>query len=128
MTAKKSPVIRLTRASSVRHRPAAIVMSAHAINQGRFPDNQQRKEKQTFFIQQEDSGKSSGGYCKLGKKPSAESLQPKNTSQICKCSLPMQRGVVGAANPNMALQNALESALQRLLNRGGYSFPAKATA
>lgn len=34
---------------------------------------------------------------------------------------PMQRGVVGAANLNMALQNALNPS-QIALNRGGYSF------
>lgn len=45
---------------------------------GKISGYQQRKRNRLFLYPAGGCGKSSGGYCKLGKKPSAESLQPKN--------------------------------------------------
>ena len=53
---KKIPVIRLTRIFR-QAQTSRIVMSAHAINQGRFPDISNGKETDFFFIQQEDAEK-----------------------------------------------------------------------
>lgn len=115
---KKIPVIRLTRIFR-QAQTSRIVMSAHAINQGRFPDISNGKETDFFFIQQEDAEKAAEDIVNLVKNrlPKAYS---KKTSQI-QVLTPMQRGVVGAANLNMALQNALNPS-PTALNRGGYSF------
>lgn len=115
---KKIPVIRLTRIFR-QAQTSRIVMSAHAINQGRFPDISNGKETDFFFIQQEDAEKTAGEIVNLVKNRLPKAYSQK-TSQI-QVLTPMQRGVVGAANLNMALQNALNPS-PTALNRGGYSF------
>ena len=94
-------------------------MSAHAINQGRFPDTSNGKQTDFFFIQQEEPEKVAEEIVNLVKNrlPKAYSQKVSNIQVLT----PMQRGVVGAANLNMALQNALNPT-QIALNRGGYSF------
>ena len=52
----KIPVIRLTRIFR-QAQTSRIVMSAHAINQGRFPDTSNGKQTDFFFIQQEEPEK-----------------------------------------------------------------------
>lgn len=115
---KKIPVIRLTRIFR-QAQTSRIVMSAHAINQGRFPDISNGKETDFFFIQQEDAEKAAEDIVNLVKNRLPKAYSQK-TSQI-QVLTPMQRGVVGAANLNMALQNALNPS-PTALNRGGYSF------
>lgn len=108
---ERIPVIRLTRIFR-QAQTSRIVMSAHAINQGRFPDTSNGEQTDFFFIQQEE-------IVNLVKNrlPKAYSQKVSNIQVLT----PMQRGVVGAANLNMALQNALNPT-QIALNRGGYSF------
>lgn len=48
---RKIPVIRLTRIFR-QAQSSRIVMSAHAINQGRFPDTSNGKQTDFFFIEQ----------------------------------------------------------------------------
>lgn len=115
---KKIPVIRLTRIFR-QAQTSRIVMSAHAINQGRFPDISNGKETDFFFIQQEDAEKAAEDIVNLVKNRLPKAYSQK-TSQI-QVLTPMQRGVVGAVNLNMALQNALNPS-PTALNRGGYSF------
>ena len=115
---KKIPVVRLTRIFR-QAQTSRIVMSAHAINQGRFPDTSNGKATDFFFIQQEDAEKTAGEIVNLVKNRLPKAYSQK-TSQI-QVLTPMQRGVVGAANLNMALQNALNPC-PTALNRGGYSF------
>ena len=114
----KIPVIRLTRIFR-QAQTSRIVMSAHAINQGRFPDTSNGKQTDFFFIQQEEPEKVAEEIVNLVKNrlPKAYSQKVSNIQVLT----PMQRGVVGAANLNMALQNALNPT-QIALNRGGYSF------
>ena len=115
---EKIPVIRLTRIFR-QAQTSRIVMSAHAINQGRFPDTSNGKQTDFFFIQQEEPEKVAEEIVNLVKNrlPKAYSQKVSNIQVLT----PMQRGVVGAANLNMALQNALNPS-QIALNRGGYSF------
>ena len=115
---EKIPVIRLTRIFR-QAQTSRIVMSAHAINQGRFPDTSNGKQTDFFFIQQEEPEKVAEDIVNLVKSrlPKAYSQRVSNIQVLT----PMQRGVVGAANLNMALQNALNPS-QIALNRGGYSF------
>lgn len=115
---EKIPVVRLTRIFR-QAQTSRIVMSAHAINQGRFPDTSNGKATDFFFIQQEDAGKTAEEIVNLVKNRLPKAYSQK-TSQI-QVLTPMQRGVVGAANLNMALQNALNPC-PTALNRGGYSF------
>lgn len=115
---KRIPVIRLTRIFR-QAQESRIVMSAHAINKGVFPDTSNGKNTDFFFIQQEDPEQAVDTIVKLVKErlPNAYK-RPMSDIQVL---TPMQRGVVGAANLNMALQTVLNPG-QVSLNRSGYSF------
>lgn len=115
---KRIPVIRLTRIFR-QAQESRIVMSAHAINKGVFPDTSNGKHTDFFFIQQEDPEQAVETIVKLVKErlPNAYK-RPTSDIQVL---TPMQRGVVGAANLNMALQNVLNPG-QVSLYRSGYSF------
>ena len=112
------PVIRLTRIFR-QAQESRIVMSAHAINKGVFPDTSNGKHTDFFFIQQEEPEQAVDTIVKLVKErlPNAYK-RPTSDIQVL---TPMQRGVVGAANLNMALQTVLNPG-QVSLNRSGYSF------
>ncbi|EJW97302.1 helicase, RecD/TraA family, partial [gut metagenome] len=96
-----------------------IVMSAHAINQGKFPDTSNGKKTDFFFMEQEDPAKVAAEIVNLvrNRLPTAYQ-QPVNQIQVL---TPMQRGVVGAANLNLELQKALNPSTIGL-NREGYAF------
>lgn len=115
---KRIPVIRLTRIFR-QAQESRIVMSAHAINKGVFPDTSNGKNTDFFFIQQEDPKQAVDTIVKLVKErlPNAYK-RPTSDIQVL---TPMQRGIVGAANLNMALQTVLNPG-QVSLNRSGYSF------
>lgn len=115
---KRIPVIRLTRIFR-QAQESRIVMSAHAINKGVFPDTSNGKNTDFFFIQQEDPEQAVDTIVKLVKErlPNAYK-RPTSDIQVL---TPMQRGVVGTANLNMALQTVLNPG-QVSLNRSGYSF------
>lgn len=115
---KRIPVIRLTRIFR-QAQESRIVMSAHAINKGVFPDTSNGKHTDFFFIQQDDPEQAVDTIVKLVKErlPNAYK-RPTSDIQVL---TPMQRGVVGAANLNMALQTVLNPG-QVSLNRSGYSF------
>ena len=115
---KRIPVIRLTRIFR-QAQESRIVMSAHAINKGVFPDTSNGKNTDFFFIQQEDPEQAVDTIVKLVKErlPNAYK-RPTSDIQVL---TPMQRGVVGATNLNMALQTVLNPG-QVSLNRSGYSF------
>ena len=115
---KRIPVIRLTRIFR-QAQESRIVMSAHAINKGVFPDTSNGKNTDFFFIQQEDPEQAVDTIVKLVKErlPNAYN-RPTSDIQVL---TPMQRGVVGAANLNMALQTVLNPG-QVSLNRSGYSY------
>lgn len=111
-------VIRLTRIFR-QARSSRIVMNAHAINQGQFPNISNGRNTDFFFMEEEDPEIVASTIVDLVKErlPKAYN-KPSSDIQVL---TPMQRGVVGAANLNMALQAALNTS-QVCLNRGGYSF------
>ena len=119
---KRIPVIRLTRIFR-QAQESRIVMSAHAINKGVFPDTSNGKNTDFFFIQQEDPEQAVDTIVKLVKErlPNAYK-RPTSDIQVL---TPMQRGVVGAANLNMALQTVLNPGPVSL-NRSGYSLRQEA--
>ena len=94
-------------------------MNAHAINQGRFPDISNGMDTDFFFIRQEDPEQVAEQIVKLVRLrlPKAYN-QPVSNIQVL---TPMQRSVVGAANLNMMLQQALNTNEQGL-TRGGYTY------
>lgn len=115
---QKIPVIRLTRIFR-QAQSSRIVMSAHAINRGVFPDLSNGKETDFFFIKNDDAEQVAENIVQLVKNrlPKAYSM-PTNKIQVL---TPMQRGVVGASNLNIVLQEAINPSKVGL-NRGGYSF------
>ena len=115
---ERIPVIRLTRIFR-QAQSSRIVMSAHAINQGRFPDTSNGKETDFFFMQMEEPEMVAENIVKLVKERLPKAYkQPISNIQVL---TPMQRGVVGASNLNISLQAALNPS-QLALNGGGYSF------
>lgn len=98
---EKIPVIRLTRIFC-QAQSSRIVMSAHAINRGQFPDTSNGKDTDFFFIKTEDPDQVAESIVHLVKErlPKAYHL-PASKIQVL---TPMQRGVVGASNLNLILR------------------------
>jgi exodeoxyribonuclease V alpha subunit len=115
---ERVPVIRLTRIFR-QAQTSRIVMNAHAINNGSFPDISNGKNTDFFFIKMEDPEKVAEQIVNLvqNRLPKAYN-QPLSNIQVL---TPMQRGVVGAANLNAILQEALNNSTQSL-SRSGYVF------
>lgn len=112
------PVIRLTRIFR-QAQSSRIVMSAHAINQGRYPDTSNGKDTDFFFIRKDDPEQVAEEIVKLVKHrlPKAYN-QPLSNIQVL---TPMQRSVVGAGNLNMLLQQALNTTTLGI-SRGGINY------
>ncbi len=111
----KFPVIRLTRIFR-QAQTSRIIMNAHKINQGKLPDISNGKETDFFFIQKEEAEDTVTEIVKLVK-----NNLPKyyNTpSSMIQVLTPMQRGVVGATNLNLALQEALNPTGEGLRRSG----------
>lgn len=112
------PVVRLTRIFR-QAQSSRIVMSAHAINRGGFPDISNGQHTDFFFMKQEEPEKVAETIVSLVRDRLPKAYrQPTANIQVL---TPMQRGVVGAANLNMALQQALNHNTAALV-RGGYTF------
>ena len=119
--AGKFPVIRLTRIFR-QAQTSRIIMNAHRINQGKMPDISNGKETDFFFVQKEEAEDAVTEIVKLVK-----NNLPKyyNTpSSMIQVLTPMQRGVVGATNLNLALQEALNPSGEGL-RRSGSIFRAE---
>lgn len=112
------PVVRLTRIFR-QAQSSRIVMSAHAINRGCFPDISNGQHTDFFFMKQEEPEKVAETIVSLVRDDCPKAYrQPNANIQVL---TPMQRGVVGAANLNVALQQALNHNTAALV-RGGYTF------
>lgn len=112
------PVVRLTRIFR-QAQSSRIVMSAHAINRGCFPDISNGQHTDFFFMKQEEPEKVAETIVSLVRDRLPKAYrQPTANIQVL---TPMQRGVVGATNLNMALQQALNHN-RAALARGGYTF------
>lgn len=112
------PVIRLTRIFR-QAQSSRIVMNAHAINRGQFPDISNGSQSDFFFIDMDDSDAIANTIVTLVNERLPKAYhQPVSHIQVL---TPMQRGVVGAANLNRVLQEALNPS-NVYLNRSGYTF------
>lgn len=112
------PVVRLTRIFR-QAQSSRIVMSAHAINRGCFPEISNGQHTDFFFMKQEEPEKVTETIVSLVRDRLPKAYrQPAANIQVL---TPMQRGVVGAANLNMALQQALNHNTAALV-RGGYTY------
>ena len=115
---EKIPVVRLTRIFR-QAQSSRIVMNAHRINQGVYPDVSNGKETDFFFLSNEDPEKVIESVVDLVKNrlPNAYHEKISNIQVLT----PMHRGVVGADNLNTALQKALNPEGPSLA-RGGYVY------
>ena len=98
------PVIRLTRIFR-QAQTSRIIMNAHRINEGQKPDLSNGKETDFFFTTKEDPEEAVREIVSLVQhKLSRYYRTPSSQIQVL---TPMQKGVVGATNLNLALQEAL---------------------
>lgn len=97
-------VVRLTRIFR-QAQESRIVMSAHRINAGQMPDISNGKDTDFFFLQKEEPEDVAAEIVRLVKEklPRYYHVEP-TTIQVL---TPMQKGVVGATNLNLVLQEAL---------------------
>ena len=112
------PVVRLVRIFRQAQK-SRIVMSAHAINEGRFPDTSNGRDTDFFFMREDDPERAAETVVRLVRErlPRAYGERPDRIQVLT----PMQRGVVGAASLNLALQEALNPSGPNL-SRGGYTY------
>ena len=112
------PVVRLTRIFR-QAQSSRIVMNAHAINAGQFPNIKNGLDTDFFFINQEDADEIVKLIIGLvrDRLPRKYGYQAKEIQVLT----PMQRGTVGASNLNIELQNTLNPSGPSL-TRGGYTF------
>lgn len=112
------PVVRLTRIFR-QAQSSRIVMNAHAINAGQFPNIKNGLDTDFFFINQEDADEMVKLIIGLvrDRLPKKYGFPPKEVQVLT----PMQRGTVGAGNLTIELQNALNPTGPSLA-RGGYTF------
>lgn len=108
-------VIRLTRIFR-QAQSSRIVMNAHRINEGKLPDISNGKETDFFFMENEDAEATVPQIVNLVKEKLPRYYHVES-SQI-QVLTPMQRGVVGATNLNLSLQEALNPTEQEIFMRG----------
>ena len=115
---QRIPVVRLV-CIFRQAQKSRIVMNAHTINQGRFPDTSNGRDTDFFFMREDDPERAAETIVRLVKErlPRAYRESPDRIQVLT----PMQRGVVGAANLNLLLQQALNPSGPSL-NRGGYTY------
>lgn len=98
------PVIRLTRIFR-QAQTSRIIMNAHRINEGKLPDISNGKDTDFFFIHKEDPEEAAAEIIELVTRKLCRYYRtPANEIQVL---TPMQKGVVGAASLNIALQEAI---------------------
>lgn len=109
------PVVRLTRIFRQAQR-SRIVMNAHRINEGKFPNISNGRDTDFFFLEQEDPEAAAEEIVNLieNRLPRAYGLSPFEIQILT----PMQRGVIGAAALNTRLQQLLNPQ-EQVLHRGG---------
>lgn len=109
------PVVRLTRIFR-QAQTSRIVMNAHRINEGKLPDISNGKNTDFFFLENEDAEETVRQIVELvgTKLPKYYQVEPARIQVLT----PMQRGVVGATNLNLALQEALNPPEHTVFMRG----------
>lgn len=114
------PVIRLTRIFR-QAQSSRIIMNAHRINEGNMPDISNGKTADFFFLQREEPEQVLSEIVRLvrDKLPGYYRV-PSAQIQVL---TPMQRGIVGATNLNLALQEALNPRGEGLRRSGSVFRP-----
>ena len=109
------PVVRLTRIFR-QAQTSRIIMNAHRINEGKMPDISNGKNSDFFFMENEDSEAVVPQIVELVKTklPKYYHVEPSQVQVLT----PMQRGVVGATNLNLALQEAINPAEREVFLHG----------
>ena len=115
---EKIPVVRLTRIFR-QAQSSRIVMNAHRINQGVYPDVSNGKETDFFFMKNEEPEQVIETIVNLVKNRLPKAYHEKISN--IQVLTPMHRGIVGADNLNTALQKALNPEGPALV-RGGYAY------
>ena len=112
------PVVRLTRIFR-QAQSSRIIINAHKINQGVFPDISNGKDADFFFIKQEDPEVAAREIVNIVKNriPKAYHYSTNDIQVLA----PMQRSVVGATNLNIILQEAINPEGDSL-SRGGFRY------
>lgn len=98
------PVIRLTRIFR-QAQTSRIVMNAHRINEGKMPDISNGSQTDFFFMSKEEPEDAVSLIVDLVKNKLSKYY--KTPPQQIQVLTPMQRGVAGASNMNLQLQEAL---------------------
>lgn len=114
------PVIRLTRIFR-QAQSSRIIMNAHRINEGNMPDISNGKTADFFFLQREEPEQVLSEIVRLvgDKLPGYYRVPPAQIQVLT----PMQRGIVGATNLNLALQEALNPRGEGLRRSGSVFRP-----
>ena len=109
------PVVRLTKIFR-QAQTSRIIMNAHRINEGKMPDISNGKNSDFFFMENEEAEDAVPKIVELVKTklPNYYHVDPSDVQVLT----PMQRSVVGAANLNLALQEALNSPEHDIFIRG----------
>ncbi len=111
-------VVRLTKIFR-QAQSSRIIMNAHRINEGLMPDLSNGKTTDFFFTEKEDPEEAVAEIVNLVQTKLSRYYQtPSSQIQVL---TPMQKGVVGATNLNLALQAALNPTGDGL-RRSGYIF------
>ena len=112
------PVIRLTKIFR-QAQSSRIILNAHRINAGEFPNLSNGRNTDFFYIEEEKPKLAAKKIVELVKYrlPKYCHTAPSNIQVLS----PMQRGVVGAANLNILLQEAINPR-DKCLYRSGRSF------
>jgi len=112
------PVVKLTRIFR-QAMGSQIIMNAHRINKGQFPNLKPAKGSDFFFVQQPDNAAVPATIIDLCARrlPGYFKLKPSAIQVLC----PMQRGENGAQNLNTMLQGALNHS-KDMLRRGGIEY------
>ena len=111
-------VIRLTKIFR-QAQSSKIIMNAHKINEGRYPDLSNGKNTDFFFIEAEEPEVAANTIVELVKSrlPKYYHISPSSIQVLS----PMQKGMVGASNLNILLQDAINPS-DKCLYRAGRSF------
>ncbi len=116
--AGRFPVVRLKRIFR-QAKESRIILNAHRMNEGRMPDISNGKNTDFFFLEREQPEDAVLEIVSLVKnKLPAYYGTPSSSIQVL---TPMQRGVVGATNLNLVLQEALNLESDGL-RRSGFVF------
>ena len=112
------PVVRLTRIFRQAQK-SRIVMNAHRINEGKYPNISNGRDTDFFFLEQEEPEAAAEEIVNLieNRLPRAYGISPFDIQILT----PMQRGIIGAAALNTRLQQLLNPQ-EQVLHRGGIAF------